>query len=461
MRMTSWKAVIVGACLAVVAAAAAAQDADAQAEKDTLERAKAEKAVDEAAQRKAEKRKAKAEARAAEDKAEEARREKLHIDPADAIPEEQPGFFASVEVMAAEVGGADRTVARAGDIVTTATTAEELDLVNHPAPEDAGLPDAFSIGSSRNLTLGYDSEIAPIIEVGYRTKAGKAVSLRWFGISSSSSLDLASSMTFPSQDPLQGDLILGGIDNQGFENVTGAYGANPDGFERPFGSPAVVVAPSQYHGADSISASGELEAQRWDLLYSKTGIARKRFELSYRVGLELLDISRSEEATFTWRSTSRDRVLVHATTIEEVSASTDTTALGPIAGIAGRFGFTKSRAWSVRLGVDVAGLKASRETSFRDVAQFSQDALPTQPLTVIQDVADNDADDFITAIDSELALEYRFHERFRLGLGYRQGWWFSALSEERFPSAANPSLLESDTLDLDVGGPFVRFDAWF
>src|SRR6185369_6134760 len=109
-------------------------------------------------------------------------------------------------------------------------------------------------------------------------------------------------------------------DNQGFENTAASYAANPDAFARPYGSPREIVA-NQLHGADSVTADGKFDVHRWDLLYSRTALVRKRFEVGYRIGLEYFDADRSEAATFTWRSFDRSRVQLHALSVEDISSS--------------------------------------------------------------------------------------------------------------------------------------------
>lgn len=441
--------------VAACASASRAQEAAGQTDEERLERAKEEQAESLAAEKAAEEEKARVAAAEAAAK----RVEALGVDEKDLPPEEKAGFFVGAEAFLAEIGGADRDIARVGDLVTAAVTAEDLDT-DVPPPTGDGLPDAFTVANQRRVGLAYDGQAAPMLEIGYRLESGAAFSLRYFGWSSSATLSVASSQAFASQDPTLGGLVLGGIDNQGFENTAASFAANPSAFNRPFGSPRQVTS-NQLHGADSVTASGKLEISRFDLLYSRSALARRRFELGYRVGITVLDVQRSEDATFTWRSFARDRVLSNSLSMEDVSAACETTAMGPLVGATGRFGITENRRWSVRLGVEVAGLKAERKLRFRDVQQFSQDGLPTPPPDVYQDTTNDDSGDFVTIVDGDAALEYRLGQRLRVGLGYRVAWWGSALAEERFPSGTNPALLESRSVDLDVAGPYIRLGVFF
>ena len=113
------------------------------------------------------------------------------------------------------------------------------------------------------------------------------------------------------------------------------------------------------------------------------------------------------------------------------------------------------------MGLEVAGYQSEKELRFSDVQQYSQDGLPPQAPVVYQNSHDDDAGDFITYVDLDAAVEYRFAQRFRVGLGYRYGSYISALTEERYPSAANLSQLQSDRVDLDAAGPYLRVGVFF
>ena len=93
------------------------------------------------------------------------------------------------------------------------------------------------------------------------------------------------------------------------------------------------------------------------------------------------------------------------------------------------------------MGVDVAGLKSDAELRYRDAQQFSQDLLPPEPEQVYQDSTNDGAGDLLVIVDADAALEARFGERLRVGVGYRSARWFGALTEEFFPDPFNLSRL--------------------
>ncbi len=428
---------------------------DDMSDKERRQAAKAEQAKarsDEAASEAAE-------AEDAEQAAEKLRLEEFGAADAD-LPEAAKGFFVGIDAFFAEASGPERVVARVGDIVTSATTAEELDSEWGEDPVDApgaGLPDAFTIENVRDVVLEYDSELAPRLEIGWRRGTGSAFSVRYWGYSSDAAVSVNASESFSTAAGEPG-LILGGIDNQGFENLPGSSDSNPAAFRRPLGSP-VLSAGSGLHGAGSVSASGSFDATRFDLLYTHSGLVRSRIELHYRIGLTLLTAERAESATYTWRSFEQSRVRNDGLAVETVETSSDTQAFGVLAGIAGRFGLTEDRKWSVRAGLEISGLSNEADLAFRDSWVTSQAGI--DPLTTVaQDTTSSPAKSLITTIDADVALEGRIGSQLRLGLGYRYSNWLEAVTEQRFTDQDNQAALLEETVDVDFSGPYLQL-TWF
>lgn len=367
------------------------------------------------------------------------------------VLEAERGFFVSLDAFMAEPSGAERTVARVGDVVSSATTVAELDTNAN------GAPDAFSIQNERPLALEYDGELAPQIELGFRRGTGAAFSVRYWAWSSDASASATSTFSVPDAAGDTG-LVVGGIDNQGIENVVGSADSDPEAFSRPFGSPQLPVSLF-VTGADSVTASGSFDASRFDLLYTHSGLARPRLELHYRIGLSLLNAEREESATFLWRSFSQASVAADAQAVETVAATADTQGFGLLVGIAGRLALSTDRRWTLRAGLELSGLTNEQDLTFQDSWVFSQDGSEPSS-TVAQDTTSSPSKSLITTVDADVAIEGRIGERLRLGLGYRYANWLEALTEERFVDPSNQSLLLSEGLDLDFSGPYVRL-AWF
>ena len=142
-----------------------------------------------------------------------------------------------------------------------------------------------------------------------------------------------------------------------------------------------------------------------------------------------------------------------------MAAHADTQGIGLLVGIAGRFGLTADRRWTLRAGVELSGLTNEEDLSFQDSWTFTQEG--REPATTVaQDTTSSPSKSLLTTIDADVAVEGRIGERLRLGVGYRYADWLEALTEERFPDAANQSLLLSEGLDLEFSGPYVRL-AWY
>lgn len=456
---SSFCAIALALGLIAAAPAARAQGSDPRPERERREAAREEQRRE----REAREREASEAARAAEEAREQERLADLDAAGVTPLFEDAEGFFIRLEAWSSEVSGADRTVAHAADIVTSATTAEELDqhCENPGQPDEAycGLPDAFSLANVRPLTLTYDSEVSPRIELGWRFGDGATVSIRYWAYSSSADLTAASSLQFDSSAG-GAPLILGGIDNAGIENEFGEFEANPDAFRRAFGSPSPVV-DNRLHGADSIVASGDLDVSRWDLLYGRTALVRPRFVLSYVAGLTAASVERSETATLTWRSFEQGQVAIGANLVETIRASSDASAFGATAGISGRYRLGHEARWSLRFGVEVSGLKSSQDLSFRNSSVLSLDPLPEPVETVYQDVTRDGSSQLLTIVEGDVAVEGRVGERVRLALGYRHGTWLDAVGQQRFPDPDNPALLAEEQVDVDVGGPYFRVGFYF
>lgn len=435
---------LLAACLLTVGSAGARDEEPSDRERREAARAEQRQAREEA------EREAREAAEATEREAERLRLEALGAG-GGALLEEERGFFVAIDGFFADTSGAERTVARVGDVVTTATTAEQLDT------DGNGLPDAFTLQNERALRLEYDGELSPRLEVGWRRGTGAMISVRYWGHSADARASATSTLSVPAMGGGPG-FILGGIDNQGFENLPGSGDSNPGGFVRPFGTP-ILPSGSGLHGADSVSASGSLEASRLDLLYTHVGLARPRLEMQYRVGLSVLQVERQESTVLHWRSFPRASVAAEALSLETIETKTDAQAYGLMAAIGGRYHLTDSRKWSLRFGLELSGLANDEELSFRNSWVASQTG--AEPLTVVaQDTTDSSAKSLMTTVDADLALEARLGSRLRLGLGYRHASWLEAFTEERFPRVGNQSLLVSESVDLDFSGPYVRM-AWF
>lgn len=434
--------------LVALALPAAAQDgADAPPGPSDKERKAAAKR-EQAERRKEKDAERLAETSEAEEAREKARRERSGLDEDVVLPDEERGFLLRVEAAWMSLGGVDRTVAHVGDIATSAATAEELDS------DGDELPDAFTVTGVRPLRLAYGTPMTGRIEIGWRFARRGALSLRYWNASESASLAAESSRVFSSSTG-GADLRLGGIDNIGQENEAGLHDTNPGLFDRPFGSPTLVVT-NRLHGADSITATGSFDASRFDLLYSRAGLARKRFELGYRAGLSMAELTREESATLTWTSFSQPQVGLESRSVETIAASSSTDGIGAMAGIAGRFDLSADRRWGVRLGLDVAGLAASHDLKFRDGQYFTQPILvPPPPEQVFHDTKGDGGSRLLTIVDAEVAVEARLR-KVQVTVGYGRSWWLDALTEERYPSATNRSLLDQRTGDVDFGGPFLR-----
>jgi hypothetical protein len=393
--------------------------------------------------------------REAEAAAEADRLSKMGEEGTDRPPEESQGFFITLDGWMAESSGAERTVARESEIVSSAVSAEDLDT------DSDGLPDAFTLGASRDVELQFDAEISPQIEIGYRREGGGSFSARYWAWSSASDLSAGSQVAFASTDPTMTGFVLGTIDNPGIENDSGTtINTNPGAFERPLASPVLTGATHPLHGADSVTASSELDLSRIDLFYSRTSLASPRLELTWRVGLTRIEVERTLDARFTFRSFSRSGVASDSLLVEDVAASSLMDGVGPTVGAAARIGLTKSRRITVRFGLDVSGVKGSADLVHRDAGLFSRVGLPPQPEPV-QDVRDDSASDFVTLIDGLAALEARLGQRARLGVGYRQATWMNVLVSDHFPSALNPSQQESRQEDLELSGPYLTVGFFF
>jgi hypothetical protein len=428
----------------LLAAPAATLAQDDMSDKERRKAARAEQAETRAEQDVA----ADAEARKAEEEAEKLRLEELGAAGAE-LPEAQKGFFVGIDAFLAEPSGPERSVARVGDIVTSATTAEELDT------DANGLPDAFSIQNERDVLLEYDRELTPSLEIGWRRGTGAAFSVRYWGYSSDASVSATATQSFADAGGATG-LILGGIDNQGFENVPGAVDA--EAFARPLGSPA-LPGGSGLHGADKVTATGTFDATRVDLLYTHVGLVRPRFELHYRIGLTLLSAEREESAIYTWRSFEQASALNDAMAVETVTTTSDTGAVGLLTGVAGRFGLTEDRKWSVRMGLELSGLANEADLSFRDSWVSSQDGI--DPITTVaQNTSSSPSNSLLTTIDADVALEGRIGSQLRLGLGYRYSNWLESLTDQSYPNAANQAALLEETVGVDFSGPYLRL-SWF
>jgi len=437
--------------LLVTAAAAWAQDAGNGDDMTEAERQRAAKAEQEQRRKEAEQAEQQATA-SAEDKAEQERLEKMGAAGTEPLIDEEKGFFLRLDAFAAEPDGADTSVARVGQISTSATTAEELDA------DGDGLPDAFSIVNERDLRLQYDSELTPQVELGWRFGHGGALSLRWWSLSASSSVSADESLQLDSSTG-GAPLRLGGIDSPGAENDAGAYGRDPDALARPLGSIRLVT-ESRLHGADSVVADGKLDMSRFDLLYGRTALARKHFVLSYRVGLSMVELTRTESATFVFTSFERTQVGLNAIAVESVDTSSKSSGIGPTAGIQGRWLFGDSGKWGVRFGVDVAGVRAEPDLAFRDAQLFDLDVVEPRE-EVYQDVTTTTGEDFISILEGDLAVEALVGGRFRIALGYRMGTWKDAVTDLRFPDPNNGALMVRDVHDVDLGGPYVRVGIFF
>lgn len=406
------------------------------------------------------------EAEKATQDAEAARLEKLGVKPEDLpLEERKKGFFVQFDLFFAEPTGAERTVARVGDVASAAATADDVDAESGADPTNPppgfDLADAFTVENLRRVGLTYDSVVTPQLELGWRLDDVRgAVSLRYWQMSGDASASASSSRTFATGDPARGDLIVGGIDNQGFENRAGSYASNPDAFARDYGTPR-IPADLQLAGADSVTAEGSIEASRLDLTYSRVALPRRRLEMGWRAGLSLASFERSESAVFTWRSFERSRVLANALSLETIESSSKTDAFGPVVGGFVRLGLTENRRWTVRIGAELSALKANHELAFRDAQQLTQDGLPAQPVTVYQDVTNDGAGNLLTSLDADLAIEGRLGQRARVAVGWREIRWEDAYSQEHFPSAANLALMEQSAKDVSFGGPYVRVGFFF
>lgn len=381
-------------------------------------------------------------------------RDRLGVAEKDMPPEESRGFFVQAEGAFTQVTGADDVVARQYDMQTTATNAAELDT------DGDGLPDAFVRGAGRDVSLEYDGQATPVIEVGFRRRTGGAFSLRWWDFTSSAAATASASTRFATDVSGMGDLVLGGIDAPTLPADAAGFAADPAGFERPFGAAQQLVSLG-LHGADSVTAKGRLEASRMDFLFTRTALARRRTEVIFHLGLTRLETSRTESAHFTWTSFARSVVANGRVSEEDVTVSASTEAIGPCVGVAGRWGLTQSRKWSLRAGIDLAGLSANQKLRFTDAqALFEPAGQPLQPLRYHQDVTDDDAGQFVSIIGGDVGVDARMG-RFRFSAGYRASRWLGALTEERFPRAGNPAALTSSSVDLDVRGPYVRVGIFF
>jgi hypothetical protein len=424
----------------------------AQGEPSESERRKAAK-KEQAEERKRQAEEEAAAARAEEEAAETGRLKKAGIAEAPGPLEDQKGFYVELDGLFTEASGAERAVATTGDVVSSASTAEQLDS------DSDGLPDAFTIQGRRDLTLEYDSAVAPRLELGWRTGTHGVVAARYWTTSQDGSASAAIVSSFPSSagGPT---LTVGGIDNQGFENAAGSYATDPAAFDRPLGSPR-QLSENRLHGAESVVASGTLETTRLDLTYSKTALVRKRFEVWYRVGLTIADVKRVESARFTWRSFSSAEVADNLQSVETVTATSDGSGVGPMAGAAARFRLGAKDRLGVRIGVEVAGLRAKHDLAFRDATVRSSDTLPPQGEVPYQDTTSDGASDLLSILEGDLALEGRIGGRVRLAVGYRTSTWRHALVEQRYPDAANLALLEEGTSDVRFSGPYFRVGVFF
>lgn len=381
-------------------------------------------------------------------------RERLGVAEKDMPPEEKRGLFVQVEGAFTEVTGADGVVARQYDMQTAAVSAADLDT------DGDGLPDAFVRGPGRDIVLQYDGQATPMLEVGFRRRTGGAFSLRWWDYTSSAKTSASASTRFPTDAQGLGDLVLGGIDAPTLPADSAGFAADPAGFERPFGAAQQLVSLG-LHGADSVAASGSLDASRLDFLFTRTALARPRTEVIFHLGLTRLETSRTETAHFTWTSFARSIVANGRVSEEDVTVSASTEAIGPCVGVAGRWGLSASRKWSLRAGVDLAGLSANQKLRFTDAqALFEPAGQPLQPLRYHQDVTDSDAGQFVSIIGGDVGVDARMG-KFRFSVGYRASRWLSALTQERFSRAGNPAALTSSSLDLDARGPYVRIGIFF
>ncbi|MEM7247915.1 MAG: hypothetical protein AAF533_21445 [Acidobacteriota bacterium] len=419
------------ACLAL---AGGTVPAGAQDEKSRKKKAREEQAE----RRKAEK----AERRAADAEA----TEKLEADLSGATPliESKRGFFIGVQATSAEVSGADRTIARVGDIV-----------VSDPLDSDGnGLPDAFSIANERDIRLEQSSKLSGRFELGWRRGNGGSISIRHWGFSQGDDVDVSSRFE---QRGAGGEieLLLGGIDNPGFENGIAEAGDRPsEQYQRPFGSP-ILPRGTQSHGAERVVGNSSFSIRRTDLLYRHAALLRPRVELHYTAGLTVASVKRSDSATFTWRSFPSALIAQEALNVEQVSATSDSSAFGLTVGAATRIGLDADRKWAFRAGVELSGLRNDADLSYRNQVTSDQISFPEPVVNPpFQETRNNPASHLLTIVDLDLGIEGQVSDRVRLSLGYRHSRWNEALVEQSFQGAENRAQLVEAEKGITLKQPY-------
>jgi len=187
-----------------------------------------------------------------------------------------------------------------------------------------------------------------------------------------------------------------------------------------------------------MTGSADVEAQAWDLIWAHRVDMRGGWELEWSAGLRQLNFELRGQAVY--RTDTPPGVFSPDTEAEEtVGYTSETSGIGPLVG--GRIGyrFGARKRFGVYGAVDVAGLFAEGDWSYRSVQTWVNPPFPLEP-KVLADLSDSGSTRTITTVDLDLGVAYRFNQHFEIQGGYRGMYWQDVWTDLDLVDPQNPTI---------------------
>jgi hypothetical protein len=192
----------------------------------------------------------------------------------------------------------------------------------------------------------------------------------------------------------------------------------------------------------TLTASAEVKARAFDLIWNRRTSLRSGWEMGWSAGLRYLEFDLDAAGVYT---TDTPEAVIPSCmdpgcdsySTESVEYSSEASGIGPLVGGSVGYRWGAEKRFGVYGSMEVGGLFGEADWSYRSF-QRSFDSDPPPPDRVLADLSSKGSHRTITTVDLDLGVSWRFRQWGELRGGWRSNYWKDVWTDLDLVDASDP-----------------------